>query len=187
MKKTKGDCSFHQVFFVAVKNKDKPTACQVFDSKEVGAETEIKKRRKKRGEPQRNEARQRNHAKESATSARATGAGAASATSTTNRVAGSNAKPRTWASIHIIDTNCTTSSQETFLDEELQTTVVKNFIIIFWLIQSQAQRGACSATLHQGDTQGRINIILLQVFSKLLYCLVSNCKIRHINPPVIYG
>jgi hypothetical protein len=109
VKKIKGASSFYQVFFVAVKNKDKSTRCQVFDYKEVDAETEILKRRKK-SEPQRNEARQRNNIRESATSARATGAGTTASTSTANRVTGSNAKPRTWTSVHIIDTNGTTSS-----------------------------------------------------------------------------
>ncbi len=88
----------------------------------------------------------------STTSARTAGTRTTSTTATTNRIAGSNAKSGTWASIDIIDINCTTCSQKAFLYEELQTAVFKNFIIIFWLIQSQTQRGACSATLHQGNT-----------------------------------
>lgn len=49
---------------------------------------------------------------QSTTSARTAGAGTASATTTatTNRITGSNTKAGTWASINIIDTNCTASS-----------------------------------------------------------------------------
>jgi len=49
----------------------------------------------------------------------------------------------------------------------------KHRIIFFWLIQSQSQRGACSATLHQRNTYGRLDIIIGQVrfqFDNRLLC-----------------
>jgi len=125
--------------------------------------------------------------RQSTTSARATGARTTATATSANRIAGGDSKSGTRASINIFNTNSATSIQKTFLNEEFQTTVFKNFIIAFWLIQSQPQRGTSSATLHQGYTQSRINTILLQVFSKFFYCLVSNGKFRHSTPPIIYG
>ncbi len=36
-------------------------------------------------------------------------------------------------------------------------------VVVFWLIQSQAQGGACSAPLHQRNTYGGIDIVIVQV------------------------
>jgi hypothetical protein len=79
----------------------------------------------------------------------------------------------------------TAGRHKRFLNKEFQAAILKNFVIAFWLIQSQSQRGTCSATLHQGNTQGRINGILLQVLRKFLNCLVSNGKIIHQTPPLV--
>ena len=86
------------------------------------------------------------------TSTRTAGTRTASTATTTNRIAGGNAKAGTWAGINVINTNSSTGIQETLFNQELQTAIFKNFVIIFWLIQSQPQRGACSAPLHQGNT-----------------------------------
>lgn len=69
-----------------------------------------------------------------------------------------------WSGINIIDGNPATGSEQAFFDQEFQRIVFKNFVAVFWLIQSQSQRGTCSATLHQGHTQSRIDIIRLHVF-----------------------
>lgn len=62
---------------------------------------------------------------------------------------------------------------EIIIQEELNSAMLKGCIIFFWLIQSQSQRGACSATLHQRNTYGRFDIIIGQVrfqFNNRLLC-----------------
>ena len=55
----------------------------------------------------------------------------------------------------------------------------KRRIISLWLIQSQSQRGACSATLHQSDAYGGIDIIIGQVRFQFDNCLL--CYFKHPN------
>jgi len=58
------------------------------------------------------------------------------------------------------------------IDKKLQAAFLVHFIAIFWLIQSQAQRWATSATLHQCDANRRTDLVLLQVGFQIVdsYC-----------------
>jgi len=59
------------------------------------------------------------------------------------------------------------------VQQEFNPAMLKRCIISLWLIQSQSQRGACSATLHQRNTYGRLDIIIGQVrfqFDDRLLC-----------------
>jgi hypothetical protein len=117
--------------------------------------------------------------------ARTAGTGAATP-APANGVAGGDAKARTGSGIHKINADGAAGVKQTLFHQKFQAAILKNFISVFWLIQSQAQRGACSAALHKGNAQSRINIILLKVFGQFFDCLVGDGKFRHGTPPVKY-
>ena len=99
-------------------------------------------------------------------SAATSGAAGAAATASpfAHRVGRCNAKPGSRAGIDKFHVDGTTRVQQSFFYKELEVVVFKNLIVVLWLIQSQSQRGTGSTTLHQGNTEGRIDIILLHVF-----------------------
>ncbi|OGQ88877.1 MAG: hypothetical protein A2512_01650 [Deltaproteobacteria bacterium RIFOXYD12_FULL_56_24] len=66
---------------------------------------------------------------------------------------------------------------EVIVQQEFNPAMIKRRIIFFWLIQSQSQRGACSATLHQRNTYRRRDIIIGQVrfqFDDRLLCYLKH-------------
>ena len=69
-----------------------------------------------------------------------------------------NTETRTWAGVDEIDLDGSAGAEKTFLNQEFQRIILVYVIIFLWLIQSQSQRGPCSATLHKGYTERRINI-----------------------------
>lgn len=88
----------------------------------------------------------------------------AAATPLAQRVGGGYAESGSWAGINIFYINGTTAIQQSLFYKKLNAVVLENRVVVFWLIQSQSQRGTGSATLHQGDTQSRIDVVLLHVF-----------------------
>jgi hypothetical protein len=104
---------------------------------------------------------------------------AAAAAASAQRIRRCNTETRPWARIDIFYTDGTTRIQQAFFYKKLQAVVLENLIIVLWLIQSQSQRGTGSTTLHQGNTQGRIDIVLLHVFLEFGYRQVCYCEIRH--------
>ena len=67
-------------------------------------------------------------------------AGAATAsTATTYRIAGGDSESRPRSCFDIFHFDGATGVQQTLFNQELETIVIVHFIVIFWLIQSQAQ------------------------------------------------
>ncbi|MFA6499914.1 MAG: hypothetical protein WCV64_11360, partial [Desulfurivibrionaceae bacterium] len=66
---------------------------------------------------------------------------------------------------------------EVIVQQEFNSAMFKRCIIFLWLIQSQSQRGACSATLHQRNTYGGFDIIIGQVRFQFDNCLL--CYFKH--------
>jgi hypothetical protein len=92
-----------------------------------------------------------------------TAAGTAAGTAATHGIGGTDRKTRTHAGIDKINLYITTGSQQAIVNQEFQTVMIRGRIVFLGLIQSQTQCGPGSATLHQGDTQGRIYFVLLHI------------------------
>jgi hypothetical protein len=100
-------------------------------------------------------------------------AGAAAASPAAQRLGRGDAETGTGPGLDEVYLDDSTLIAEIIVQEELNSAMFKGRIVFFWLIQSQSQRGACSATLHQGNTYGRIDIIIGQVrfqFNNRLLC-----------------
>jgi hypothetical protein len=72
--------------------------------------------------------------------------------------------------INEIDLDLTAVVDQAFIHEKLQSIEIEDFVVFFWLIQSQAQGGPGSATLHDGNTNGGVNIVLRQIFFEIFLC-----------------
>jgi hypothetical protein len=92
-----------------------------------------------------------------------TAAGTAAGTAATHGIGGTDRKTRTHAGIDKINLYITTGSQQAIVNQEFQTVMIRGRIVFLGLIQSQTQCGPGSATLHQGNTQGRIYFVLLHI------------------------
>ena len=89
-------------------------------------------------------------------------AGSTTATAA-QRIGGGDGKPGTVSGFDEIYFNGTATILEFFVHQKFQAVFLIHFITVFWLIQSQAQRWATSATLHQCDANCRTDLVLLQV------------------------
>ena len=110
--------------------------------------------------------------------------GTAAAASTTNGLGGTDWESGTHAGIDKINFYCSTGVQQIVINQEGQTILFVFRIICFWLIQSQSQRGACSATAHESYAQGRINIVLLHIRLEILCCQL--CYFKHYEYSLTY-
>lgn len=72
-----------------------------------------------------------------------------------------DAEAGTVTGLNEINFDVSAGDEESFFDQKGQVVLVEDFVVGLWLVQSQSQRGTCSATLHQGDANGRVNTILL--------------------------
>jgi len=100
-------------------------------------------------------------------------------TTATNGVGRGDAETGAWASINIFNIDGTTGINETFFNKKCQVVLVVNFVVFFWLIQSQSQWGAWSASLHKGNAQSRFNIVLAEILFEFGDSQVSYGK-RHV-------
>ncbi len=108
-------------------------------------------------------------------SAAATGSAAAAATAaTTDRNPGRDGETRTHTAIDEIHLDVTAVFHQIIVYQESQFTFLYLHIVVFWLIQSQAQRGTRSAPLHQGHSQGRTDTVLLQIGLQVCKSLFGN-------------
>ena len=92
------------------------------------------------------------------------------------RHAGLDIKTRAHDGFNIIHFNGFNVFKKFLFYDEGKVSVIKYFVTISWLIQSQAQRGPGSAPLGEHHPDGRYNI---PVFQKILYhftCFLSNFK-----------
>jgi hypothetical protein len=101
-------------------------------------------------------------------------------TATTYRNPGRDGETRTHAAVDEINLDITAVFHQFVVNQESQFTFLDLHIVFFWLIQSQAQRGASSAALHQGYPQSRIDIILLQIGLQVCKSLFGNFQHTHI-------
>lgn len=84
-----------------------------------------------------------------------------------------NAESGTETVVDKIDLYVSTRIQKVAVHQKRNSPLVKNVIVVLLLIQSQSQRGTSSSSLHQGDTDCRIDFILLHV------CLeIGNSQLR---------
>jgi len=81
------------------------------------------------------------------------GAGTASA-ATTNRVGRGDGETGTVTGLNKIYLDISAGRKKIFFHKKGEAVFCKCFIIFFWLIQSQSQRRAGSAALHECDSNG---------------------------------
>ena len=106
------------------------------------------------------------------------GSGAGSTTATAaQRIGGGDGKPGTVSGFDEVNFNGTATFLEVFFHQEFQVAFLIHFVAVFWLIQSQSQRWATSATLHQGDANSRTDLVLLQVGFQIADS--SRCNFEH--------
>ena len=92
-----------------------------------------------------------------------------------------NAETGTRPGIDEIYLDRTTGTKQAFFDQEFEGVIFVHLVVCLWLIQSQSQGGTGSATLHQGDTKGRIYIVLLHVLLEFFYCQCCDAEFRHVK------
>ena len=106
------------------------------------------------------------------------GSGAGSTTATAaQRIGGGDGKPGTVSGFDEVNFDGTATVLEIFVHQEFQAAFLIHFIAVFWLIQSQTQRWATSATLHQCDANSRTDLVLLQVGFQIADS--SRCNFEH--------
>ncbi len=66
--------------------------------------------------------------------------------------------------------------QELIFHYKLESAFLKNLVIILWLIQSQTQRGAASAALHQSHPHRRLDLVLAEIFGQIIDRSIRNFK-----------
>ena len=103
-------------------------------------------------------------------------AGSTTATAA-QRIRGGDGKPGTISGFDEVNFNGTATFLEVFFHQEFQVAFLIHFVAVFWLIQSQTQRWATSATLHQCDANSRTDLVLLQVGFQIADS--SRCNFEH--------
>ena len=106
-------------------------------------------------------------------------AGSGAATATSYRITGGDGETGAIACLEKVDLNGAGGGEQSFFHQKSNPVFFKSFIIFFWLIQSQSQRRACSATLHQSDADCWINIILREICFQVLDSWT--CYFKHNN------
>ena len=104
-------------------------------------------------------------------------AGSTTATAA-QRIGGGDGKPGTVSGFDEVNFNGTATFLEVFFHQEFQVAFLIHFVAVFWLIQSQTQRWATSATLHQCDANSRTDLVLLQVGFQIIYS--KRCDFTHL-------
>ena len=92
----------------------------------------------------------------------AAGTGAAT-TAATNRIGGGDGESGAITGFNKIYLDGATGTQQVLFDQKGEVVFFKSSVVLFWLIQSQSQRWACSAALHEGDANGGIDIVLREI------------------------
>jgi hypothetical protein len=110
----------------------------------------------------------------------ASAAGTAAAGTAADGIRGTDRKTGPHARINKVNFYGTARGQQIIINEKCQPITIIGRIIFLWLIQSQSQRGARSPPLHQGDTQCRINFVLLHISLE-----VFNCQICYLYHPSV--
>ena len=87
-------------------------------------------------------------------------AGAGTATTTADRIGRGDGETRAVTGIDKVNLDVAATVKQIFLDQKSQVIFSKRFVIFFWLIQSQSQRGTSSAALHQRDADSGVDIVL---------------------------
>lgn len=72
--------------------------------------------------------------------------------------------------------------QKGFIYQEFNSVLIKNVVVVFWLIQSQSQRGAGSTALHNSYADRRIDAVLRHVVFQVLDRKIRCCKHKK-KPP----
>jgi hypothetical protein len=86
--------------------------------------------------------------------ARSGAAGAGTASAAANRVGGSDGETGTVTGLNKIHLDGSTGRKQIFFHKKGETVFLKGFVVVFWLIQSQSQGRACSAALHESNSNG---------------------------------
>lgn len=105
------------------------------------------------------------------------GAAAGTAAASTQRIGGGDGKTGAVSRLDKIHLDGTTPLDELVFDHECKRALFKNLVVFLWLIQSQAQRRAASATLHQGYTHRRFDLVLRHVLAQIADRRV--CHLKH--------
>ena len=117
-----------------------------------------------------------------ATGITAGAAGAAATTATADGYRRRDGETGPGAGIDEINLDLLALNQKGFVYQELNAFLIKNVVVVFWLIQSQSQRGSGSAALHDGYADRRINTVLRHVVFQVLDRKISRCKHKK-KPP----
>lgn len=103
-------------------------------------------------------------------------AGAATAAAA-QRVGRGDGEPGTITGLDEIHLDRAATAKQFLIHQEFQAAFVKSLVTVFWLIQSQSKGRTASPTLHQGDANGRTDLILLQVCFQIIDS--KRCDLKH--------
>ena len=106
----------------------------------------------------------------------AAGTGTAAA-ATTEGIGRGDGKTGTVAGLDEINLDGAASTQQFIIHQEFQPVFLKRFVTVFWLIQSQSKGRATSPALHQGDADGRTDLVLLKVCFQIIDS--KRCDLKH--------